>query len=162
LLPADYSLLTVHCSVKMTLSTILCPLDFSAASAGLVAYAAALAVSTGAELRLLHVCESPEIQPEVGSSEPANCLARLDALRTAAEQAGAPRVQTGIVRGDAAVEIVAEAQRQQADVIVIGAHGQTGITRFLMGNTAEVVMRTAACPTLLFRAALNNTLAFSI
>jgi len=41
----------------MTLSTILCPLDFSAASVALVAYAAALAVGTGAELRLLYVQE---------------------------------------------------------------------------------------------------------
>ncbi|WP_460502370.1 universal stress protein, partial [Hymenobacter agri] len=40
--------------------TILCPLDFSAASASLVAYAAALAVAYGAELRLLHVCEPQE------------------------------------------------------------------------------------------------------
>ncbi|MEJ7662336.1 MAG: universal stress protein [Hymenobacter sp.] len=37
-------------------------------------------------------------------------------------------MSTGIVHGEAAPEIVAEARRQRADLIVIGAHGQTGLT----------------------------------
>ena len=128
----------------MTLTTILCPLDFSAASAALVAYAAALAVGTGAELRLLYVQEpavpaSPKIEAE------------LLVHRAAAEAAGASRVITHTLQGEAAPQIVAEARRQHADLIVIGAHGQTGLSRFLMGNTAEVVVRTAPCPTLLVR-----------
>jgi nucleotide-binding universal stress UspA family protein len=143
---------------KMTLSTILCPLDFSAASAGLVAYAAALAAATGAELRLLHVCEPQEDptgqQPDATVFAP--CKERMQALRATAEQAGAANVHTGVVRGEAAPEIVAEASRQQVDLIVIGAHGQTGLTRFLMGTTAEIVLRTARCATLLVRAPLAN------
>ena len=131
--------------------TILCPLDFSAASSGLVAYAAALAVATGADLRLLHVCEPQESSAlaQVADTQ------QLAGLRAAAEQAGVARVHTGIVQGEAAPEIVAEATRQGADLIVIGAHGQTGLTRFLMGNTAEVVLRTAPCATLLVRAPLQ-------
>ena len=126
---------------------ILCPLDFSATSAALVSFAAALAVGTGAELRLLHVWE-PAAELAAASSEPAACLARL---RTAAERAGATHVSTQVLRGEAAPEIIAEARRRHADLIVIGAHGQTGLARFLMGNTAEVVVRTAPCPTMLFR-----------
>ncbi|WP_051718915.1 universal stress protein [Hymenobacter sp. IS2118] len=140
--------------------TILCPLDFSAASAEVVTVAAALAVATGAELRLLHVCEPQEApdNPRPGEAAPSDrvaCAERLNGLRTVAEQAGAGRVQIGIVRGEAAAEIVAEASRQQADLIVIGAHGCTGITRFLMGTTAEIVLRTAACATLLVRPPLQ-------
>ncbi|SFQ27864.1 universal stress protein [Hymenobacter arizonensis] len=140
--------------------TILCPLDFSAASAGVVAYAAALAVAHHAELRLLHVCEPQEDLAArlptfsvASSTQP--CAERLESLRTAAVQAGAQHVHTEIVRGEAAPEIVAEARRQQADLIVIGAHGCTGITRFLMGTTAEIVLRTAPCATLLVRAPLS-------
>jgi len=128
----------------MTLTTILCPLDFSAASAALVAYAAALAVGTGAELRLLYVQE-PATPAATGVE------AELSAHRAAAEAAGASRVSTYTLRGEAAPQIVAEARRQHADLIVIGAHGQTGLSRFLMGNTAEVVVRTAHCPTMLVR-----------
>lgn len=128
----------------MTLTTILCPLDFSAASVALVAYAAALAVGTGAELRLLYVQE-PATPVATGAE------AELRVHRAAAEAAGASRVSTYTLQGEAAPQIVAEAQRQHADLIVIGAHGQTGLSRFLMGNTAEVVVRTAHCPTLLVR-----------
>ena len=138
----------------MHLSSILCPLDFSAASAGVVAYAAALAAATGAELRLLHVDEPDEPRPEPGSLEagmPGTCAERMARLSAAATQAGAPRVRSGVLRGEAASAIVAEANRHPTDLIVIGAHGQTGLSRFLMGNTAEVVLRTAPCPTLLVR-----------
>ena len=128
----------------MTLTTILCPLDFSAASTALVAYAAALAVGTGAELRLLYVQE-PATPVAVGAD------AALRQHQAAAEAAGASRVSTNTLQGEAAPEIVAEARRQHADLIVIGAHGQTGLSRFLMGNTAEVVVRTAHCPTMLVR-----------
>ena len=131
----------------MTLSTILCPLDFSAASAALVAYAAALAVGTGAELRLLYVQE-PQPAPGCPSLRVEEALGEH---RAAAEAAGASRVSTQHVRGEAALVIIAEARRQHADLIVIGAHGQTGLSRFLMGNTAEMVVRTAPCPTLLVR-----------
>ena len=143
--------------------TILCPLDFSAASASLVAYAAALAVAMGAELRLLHVCEPQEDptgqRPDATVFAP--CKGRMQELRNAAEAAGVALVHTGMVRGEAAPEIVAEADRQQADLIVIGAHGQTGLTRFLMGTTAEIVLRTARCATLLVRAPLQPELAVS-
>ena len=138
--------------------TILCPLDFSVASPSLVAYAAALAVGVGAELRLLHVCEPREDPATAQQSDaPASvpCAERLSSLRAAAEQAGAAHVQTDIVRGEAASAIVAEARRWHADLIVIGAHGQTGLTRFLMGNTAETVLRTAPCATLLLKSPDN-------
>ena len=142
----------------MRLTSILCPLDFSAASAAVVAYAAALAAGTGAELRLLHVCEPDEPPAEAGTAAPSagSCAERMASLHAAATQAGALHVQSRLVRGEAAAAIVAEATRRPTDLIVIGAHGQTGLSRFLMGNTAEVVLRTAPCPTLLVREGMGN------
>jgi len=137
----------------MTFSTILCPLDFSAASGPLVRYAATLAAATGAELRLLHVLES---QPRLPESVPAEdnhdveIAQQLARYHAAATETGVT-VTTAIVQGEAAAEIVAEAQRYPADVIVIGAHGRTGLTRFLMGSTAEAVVREATCATLLVK-----------
>ena len=130
----------------MTLSLIFCPIDFSAATASLVAYAATLAAGAGAELRLLHVLLP---QPALANDAADLALAaQLAQHRAAAEQVGA-RVTTSVLRGEAASEIVAAARRHAADLIVIGAHGQTGLTRFLMGSTAEAVVRTAPCATLL-------------
>lgn len=132
----------------MILSTILCPIDFSEATEPLVAYAAALAAGTGAELRILHILEP---QPTLNGPSDLDLAQQLAHYHVAASQAGAT-VSTAIVPGaDAAAEIVAEATRQSADMIVIGAHGRTGLKRFLMGNTAEVVVRTAPCVTLLVK-----------
>ncbi|TGE20503.1 universal stress protein [Hymenobacter aquaticus] len=132
----------------MTLSLIFCPVDFSAATASLVAYAAVLAAGAKAELRLLHVLMP---QPALATAETTTDLAvaaHMAHHRAAAEQAGA-HVTTTVLRGDAATEIVEAARRHAADLIVIGAHGQTALTRFLMGSTAEAVVRTAPCATLL-------------
>ncbi|QIL76285.1 universal stress protein [Hymenobacter sp. HDW8] len=139
----------------MTHTTILCPIDFSAATERLVAYAAALAAGTGAELRLLHVLEpQPTLAMAVSDLDIASQLAHHHA---AAKLAGA-QVSTVILHGDAAQEIVAEAKRHTTDMIVIGAHGQTGLTRFLMGNTAESVVRTAPCATFLMKCRPAETL----
>lgn len=129
--------------------TILCPIDFSAVTEKLVTYAAALAAGTGAELRLLHVLEAGAAS--AGAPLPdlqvAHALARY---REVARQAGA-RVTTAVAQGEAAAEIVADARLHPADILIIGAHGQTGLTRFLMGSTAETVVRTAPCVTLLVK-----------
>ncbi|GAB3827633.1 universal stress protein [Hymenobacter jeollabukensis] len=132
----------------MHLSKILCPLDFSAASGPLLAYATALAGATGAELCLLHVQEPQPALSDADVPEAAMELARYQVL---AEQAGAARVTTRLRRGEASVEIVGEARDAATDLIVIGSHGQTGLTRFLMGNTAEHVVRIAPCATLLVK-----------
>ncbi|HEX8425768.1 universal stress protein [Hymenobacter sp.] len=138
----------------MTLSTILCPIDFSEATGPLVAYAAALAAGTGAVLRLLHVLEPQPVLTGLSDLDLAQQLARYHA---SAELAGA-RVNTVLVHGtDAALEIVAEARRHSVDMIVIGAHGRTGLTRFLMGSTAEVIVRTAPCVTLLVKSPTESS-----
>lgn len=139
-----------HSPIHPLSSLILCPVDFSAASAGVVACAAALAAATGARLQLLHVSAPAD---RAAGRAPGPGFEQLEVLRVAAELAGAARVGTGLVAGDAAPTILAEARRLQAGTIVIGAHGCTGISRFLMGSTAEAVLRHAPCTTLLVRAA---------
>jgi nucleotide-binding universal stress UspA family protein len=46
-----------------------------------------------------------------------------------------------------------EAVRWQAQLIVIGTHGRSGLNRLLLGSVAEGVVRDAAMPVLLVRAA---------
>ncbi|WP_435627218.1 universal stress protein [Candidatus Ferrigenium straubiae] len=46
-----------------------------------------------------------------------------------------------------------EARRWEADLIVIGTHGRSGLNRLLLGSVAEGVARSAAVPVLLVRAA---------
>jgi nucleotide-binding universal stress UspA family protein len=72
--------------------------------------------------------------------------AELEAF-LAAEVPPAPtarRVRTG----DAAYEIVREAEDWQADLIVLGTHGRRGARRMFLGSVAETVLRHAPCAAL--------------
>src|SRR6185295_7251497 len=51
-------------------------------------------------------------------------------------------------RGDAADEIVRYARDHGIQLIVLGTHGRTGVSRVLLGSVAERVIRTAPCPVL--------------
>jgi nucleotide-binding universal stress UspA family protein len=53
--------------------------------------------------------------------------------------------------GQAATAIVHRAKRIQADMIVIGTHGRSGLAHMLLGSVAEKVVRTASCPVLSIR-----------
>lgn len=54
--------------------------------------------------------------------------------------------------------VVAEAKNWEADLIVIGTHGRRGVGRVFMGSDAEQIVRLAASPVLLVRAAQNTEL----
>jgi universal stress protein A len=53
-----------------------------------------------------------------------------------------------VVVGVPAEVIVAEAEAEQADLIVMGTHGRTGLPHVLVGSVAEAVIRKAPCPVL--------------
>jgi len=50
-------------------------------------------------------------------------------------------VESVILEGSPAHEIVDFAEKNDIDLIVIGTHGKTGIRRFLLGSVAENVVR---------------------
>ncbi len=54
--------------------------------------------------------------------------------------------------GNPAAEILAEAKRWGADLIVIGTHGRHGMAHLILGSVAEGVIRHASVPVLLLRA----------
>lgn len=53
--------------------------------------------------------------------------------------------------GDAATEVIAAAQAMQADLIVIGTHGRTGLARLVLGSVARNVLHHAHCSVLIAR-----------
>jgi len=54
--------------------------------------------------------------------------------------------------GETYQRIVEYAEQEGIDLIVMGTHGRTGVSRLLMGSVAENVVRHAPCPVLLARA----------
>ncbi len=60
-------------------------------------------------------------------------------------------VKSEVVVGYAAEEIIALTEREEADLIVMGTHGRTGIDRILFGSVAEKVVKNSSVPVLTIR-----------
>jgi nucleotide-binding universal stress UspA family protein len=138
----------------LTLTHILCPTDFSDVSTAAEAYATALAARYEAQLSLLHVdppmpIAAPygEIPVDIGLFEEQRVQAEqnLATARQRARTAGVP-VQAAIVGGYPSREILATANEQDVDLIVLGSHGRGGVEHLLLGSVAEKVLRKAPCP----------------
>ncbi|MBI4608964.1 MAG: universal stress protein [Candidatus Rokubacteria bacterium] len=91
----------------------------------------------GARLHALHV---------VWPGADATGSPLLDKL--AAELRAEVPVVAAVESGAPAARIVSYAERHGIDLIVLGTHGRTGVTRALLGSVAERVVRTAPCPVL--------------
>lgn len=124
--------------------SLLVPVDFSDCSRGLVDRANELAVRLDTSLRLLHVT------PDVPRAEDADCLdAESDALlRDLARRTTVP-TQVETRAGDPGAQILDAAG--DAEMIIVGTHGRTGVRRLLLGSVAEHVVRRAEVPVLTVR-----------
>lgn len=142
----------------MNVRTILVPIDFSACSAALVAHAASLARSLGAELRLLHVIQPPDgiggravIQTAEGPRPVLDALVEeAEAALQHFDTAGVPALRGS--RVGSPVEGILEAVDELAvDLVVIGTHGREGLAHLVLGSVAERVVRRSPVPVLTIR-----------
>ena len=62
------------------------------------------------------------------------------------------KVETDIREGKAFVEIIKKAKEDDADLIVMGSHGRSGLSHILIGSVAEKVTRKAPCPVFIVKA----------
>ncbi len=135
----------------MPIRTILHPTDFSDSSEAAFAFACSLAREYCSEILLLHVAETEFVMPMEGVLMPFptddldSVRQRLDRLFPLDQHV---KVRREIAVGDAVQEIVRVAAASQADMIVMGTHGRTGLSRLLLGSVAEGVLRKVACPVL--------------
>ena len=53
--------------------------------------------------------------------------------------------------GDPGDQIVAAAEAEGVEMIVVGSHGRGTVGRLLLGSVSEKVVRSAACPVLVVR-----------
>jgi nucleotide-binding universal stress UspA family protein len=134
---------------------IVVPTDFSTASDAALPHAEALAKQKSASLLILHVEEPPLAygggELYYGLPEPSSerILKMLEEVRPS--DLTVPFTHR-LTMGDPAGEIVRIAGEEGAEMIVLGTHGRSGMTRMLMGSVAEAVVRRAPCPVLVYRA----------
>lgn len=135
----------------MKFDKILCPTDFSDYSRAAIEMAAMLARESDSELILLHAADVPanlrsDGDPAVEEHEGLKALEkRLDQVPISDP---VPRVRRLVVEGDPGAAIVDVARDERADLVVISTHGRSGLSRLLMGSTAEYVVRNVDCPVL--------------
>lgn len=115
-----------------------------------------VARTLGAEVALIHVVDTThDIEPEVWSNTELLGVAELQGgnlLADYRERLALPESAVAFVAaGRPTDEIVKAARKWQADLIVIGSHGRTGVQRALLGSVAEAVTRHAPCPVLVVR-----------
>jgi universal stress protein A len=143
------------------ISRILHATDFSKASARALNEAVELAKQNRAELMIIHVMEpTPYVAgDELGTAEIYTKLE--DAAKRAAEASMSKllkrlkqskiKVQGSLLTGSAPDQIVNAAKSKKANMIVIGTHGRTGLSKLLMGSVAGKVISLASCPVLTVR-----------
>jgi nucleotide-binding universal stress UspA family protein len=61
------------------------------------------------------------------------------------------RVRTAVEHGEPGPRIAEYARREQVDLIVLSSHGRAGAARWLLGSTAEDLLREAVAPLLVVR-----------
>jgi nucleotide-binding universal stress UspA family protein len=143
-------------------SKILVPIDGSEVSDAGAAEALGVAARMGASVRFFNVIDLTYLGMVGGGGTSFDTsqlteVSRKEAgklLAQAMERANAAGVkaETGcveIVAGRAADQIVLEAERCGAQLIVMGTHGRRGFSRAMLGSDAESVVRHAAVPVLL-------------
>lgn len=140
-----------------SLRRIMLATDLSPTSELATDWAFTLAQTNDAALLVVSVID-PRDQQVSGGRTPA----RVDQIRDGRERAAHLLVDRGrrigvpvtflVWTGDPGESIVAAAEAEEVDTIVVGAHGRGAIGRFLMGSVSEHVARHAPCPVLIVRA----------
>lgn len=143
--------------VELRMSTIVVATDFSTTAAHATDMAVDYAKKFGAKLVLVHAFELPLQASGIagGYVPPANLMEEIrqaarERVKEAADEISATGVDCEGVALDApsAIGIVNEAVDREADLIVMGTRGLTGLKHVALGSVADKVVRTAPCPVL--------------
>jgi nucleotide-binding universal stress UspA family protein len=59
-----------------------------------------------------------------------------------------PKLETRVELGAPAEKILALVQKEQIDMIIMGAHGRAGLEQVIFGSVANKVVKSATCPVL--------------
>jgi nucleotide-binding universal stress UspA family protein len=118
--------------------------------------------SVGAELVVCHVMPNPlrmntlfpQLNSEMALDLPALRERAVDELTASVQEiTGRASDDFAIVVDDGhpAAVIVEKAERYDADLIVVGSHGHSGVRELVLGGVATQVVRHAHCPVLIAR-----------
>lgn len=135
--------------------SVICPVDFSDPSRTALRYASAIADHFGARLIVLTVNELllAEAAANAGMGtaftvDTERELRRFCGDELAHAAPGAKTLEFRVAVGKAAIEILRQAREEEADLIVMGSHGRSGLRKMFFGSTTERVLRETSVPVL--------------
>ncbi|TXT55689.1 MAG: hypothetical protein BAJATHORv1_30069 [Candidatus Thorarchaeota archaeon] len=145
-------------SEKVEVKTILVAIDGSEHSDKAVRYACSMGPLLEAEVILLNVVPmlvSATPYHDTVSDQPFLALQKLgeDILENAKKIANSLNcpVTDLISHGDPASRIIEIAEERDADIIIMGSRGVSGIKRLFVGSISDKVAHHASCPVMLVR-----------
>lgn len=135
-------------------TTIVVPIDFSEHSLAALETSLGM-VKDASAIHAVHVLPMLlVVEPGMTWGGVDDDIRRQEALAALTQRTSDPRF-AGLHRqiriGDPGHEIVALAEKLNADLIVMPSHGRTGLKHLLIGSVAERVIRLAHCPVLVMR-----------
>lgn len=141
---------------------ILMCFDGSDVAHAALAHAIDLAQDQGARLRIVHVMErpgifwpnlTPEQETELMNLQRDQGEALLRRAERQAVQAGVNATTTllnaGISEASIAEVIAAQAKTAAADLVIVGSHGRSGVSRLFLGSVAARVAQVCPAPVLI-------------
>jgi len=144
------------------IGTVLLATDLTAASTEATERAIDLAARLGARLLIVNVLEQRRLSGG-GSHD------RVDQARAERETHLVELVRRArgagvtaeflVWEGDPASSIVAAAEAEAADLVVVGTRGRSGAERMLLGSVSDHVVRNADCPVLVVRPSVRRATA---
>ena len=144
---------------------ILVAIDASVQSERCLDHAIALALDQGAALRIVHAVDyiAPPFDTtnvaegqlhdayiDAGNAVVASALARAGARGLTVDAAV---IDTNDPRRPAADAILRDIAEWHPDILIVGAHGRTGLARLFLGSVSETILRSASVPVLVLRTA---------
>ena len=138
------------------IETILVATDGSPASAAASDEAIDLSLRLGARLIVINVVNVPELTTAsaifpgtvIGAREEAEAIARR--VVDDARRSGVPATYL-TWEGQPGEAIVAAAEAEGVDLVVVGTHGRSVIGRLLLGSVSEYVVRHSRVPVMVVR-----------
>ena len=140
---------------------VLCPVDFSEFSRHAFDRAVSVARSYGADVTVLHVLPAPSAVPALpyGPEGPgpfgfeavdrARAIAEMSRFLAAEQSIGVRLHYEAVESPTVQKEILTQASRLSADLVVMGTHGRSGFDRLFLGSVAEKTLRTSSVPVLI-------------
>ncbi len=143
----------------MRFQNIAVAVDFSEHSDRAIERGAALAKQFGAKLHLVHVYGSAVLAEAMyGVSIPTNLNLEIRDAAAKKLEAVAEKIQTDgidveshLIYSTAAEGVAQIALKTEADLVVVGTRGLTGLKHLVLGSVAERIVRTAPCSVLVVR-----------